>query len=103
MIDQPKYSGDRHGYYTPISQEAITVNETVKMPTIPNANVRMGKVYFRGNPIRVTFDGNDPVGATTGVPFYDGYEEFFSYLELSAMKMTRDGTSNGEVHIVYYR
>jgi hypothetical protein len=102
MIDQPKFSGDRHGYYKPVSMEVIDVDDTVKSPTIPSPSVRMAKVFFRGAPVRVTLHNVDPVAATTGIPFYDGYEESFNYLELSALRMTREGTDNGTVYIVYY-
>lgn len=78
----------------------MSVDGTVKTPA-PSEGVRMAKVYFRGPNVRVTFNSTTP-SASVGVPFYDGYEEWFSIEELSKMKLTREGASNGEAHFVYY-
>ena len=88
------------GYQAPIGYQALAVDGTVRTPTIPVAT-RMAKAYFRGANIRITFHGVDPSGAF-GIPFYDGYEEWFSRKELNTMRLIREGATNGEVHFVYY-
>lgn len=101
MIIQPKWNQDPAGYYKPLSHQILTVDGTVRSPTRP-VNARVARVFFRLETVRVTFDGNNPVAATTGVPFSDGYEEVLSWLELDAMKLIRDGGTSGEVHFIYY-
>lgn len=101
MIIQPKWHQDPAGYYKPLSQQILTVDGTVRSPTRP-VNARVARVFFRLETVRVTFDGNNPVATSVGVPFSDGYEEVLSWLELDAMKLIRDGGTSGEVHFIYY-
>ncbi len=101
MIQQPKWANDPSHYYRPTSYEALTVDATVRTPTIPQGT-RMAKVYFRTGPVRITWHGVNPT-SSLGVPMYDGYEEFYSVVELAAMRLIREGTDNAEVHFVYYQ
>jgi hypothetical protein len=106
MIGQPKYDGDVHGYYTPMTGDAgayedLSIDGTVRSLS-PPTGCRMARLYFRGANIRLTFHGVNP-SAGAGIPIYDGYEEWFSYKELATMKFIREGSTNGEVHAVYYR
>jgi hypothetical protein len=98
MIQPATYPG---GFYQPIGYEDLTIDGTVRTPT-PTANARIGKIYFRGSNVRMTVHGVDP-SSSFGVPFYDGYEEWFSIQELNVMRLIREGSTNGEAHIIYYR
>ena len=104
MNFQPRYHNDPAGYYKPCqgatAYEDLSIDGTVKTPT-PPAGARIAKIFFRGANVRVTFHGVNP-SSTVGVPFYDGYEEWFTLGELQAMRMTREGSTNGEAHIIYY-
>ena len=101
MIIQPKWHQDPAGFYKPLSHQILTVSSSVVSPTRP-VNARIARVFFRLETVRVTFDGVNPVAATTGVPFSDGYEELLSLHELDAMKLIRDGGTDAEVHFIYY-
>lgn len=48
------------------------------------------------------FDGSNPASGSTGITFDDGYEEFFSGMELANMKLIRE-TEDATVHFVYYQ
>lgn len=102
MIQQPKYDGDpRHGYYKPLSYQALAVTTgAVVTPTIPETT-RMAKVFFRGGITRITLHAAGTPAAAVGVPFSDGYEEFFSRIELDTLKLITE-TENAEVHFIYY-
>jgi hypothetical protein len=89
------------GFYVPIGYEYLTVDGTVRTPT-PTSGTRVAKIYFRGGNVRITLHGADP-SSSVGVPFYDGYEEWFNDRELAAMRLIREGSTNGEAHIIYYR
>lgn len=102
MIVQPKHAADPSHYYKPVAYQALTVDATVRSPTVP-AGVRMAQVFFRVATVRMTLHGVDPVAATTGITLGDGYEEFFSVLELSTMRLVREGATSGEVHFLYYQ
>lgn len=80
--------------------EDLAIDGTVRAPTPPQYAL-MAKIFFRGSNVRATFHGVNP-SSVLGVPFYDGYEEWFSLDELNVMKMIREGATNGEAHIVYY-
>lgn len=102
MIFQPKYAGDhQYSYYKVVSQQALTVSSSVVGPTIPQG-CRIAKAYFRGGRVRVMFDGSNPASGSTGITFDDGYEEFFSGMELANMKLIRE-TEDATVHFVYYQ
>ena len=47
-------------------------------------------------------NGTNPVSGSTGITFDDGYEEFFSKVELATMKIIRE-TEDATVHFVYYQ
>ena len=100
MIDQPLYASDPSRYYKPVHYEELTVDGAVRTPTVP-AGCRMAKAYFRGGNVRITLHSVDPT-SSLGVPFYDGYEEYFSLRELEVMRLIREGSTNGTVHFIYY-
>ncbi len=101
MIHQPTYAKDSHGYYKPGGYEALTVGATKVSPT-PPAGTRMARAFFRDGTVRLRMDGTDPVGGSSGVPIFDGYEEFFSIFELNAMELIREGAEDGTVYFLYY-
>ena len=84
-----------------LGYEVITVDGTVKTPS-PPAATRVAYIFFRGANTRITFHGVDPT-SSFGVPFYDGYENEYAMREVVNMRMTREGSTNGEVHLVYYK
>lgn len=101
MINQPKYAADdQYSYYKVMSQQALTVSSSVVAPTVPQG-CRMAKVYFRGGRVRMMLDGSNPASGSTGITFDDGYEEYFSKVELAGMKLIRE-TEDATVHFVYY-
>lgn len=102
MIVQPKSSADPSDYYKFMSQQALTVDGTVRTPTVPTG-CRMAHVFFRKGTVRMTMNGVDPVALTTGLTLFDGYEEFYSHLELAVMKFIKEDTDDGEVHLFYYQ
>jgi hypothetical protein len=64
MIGQPKYDGDVHGYYTPMTGDAgayedLSIDGTVRSLS-PPTGCRMARLYFRGANIRLTFHGVNP-------------------------------------------
>lgn len=87
----------------PMGYELLAIDGTVRTPTIPDAKVRLARIFFRAGTIRMTLDGTNPVGGSVGIPFFDGYEDNFSRSELNVIKFIREGSVNGEAHIVYYR
>lgn len=101
MIIQPKHAQDPSHYYKPASLQKLTVDDTVRSPTIP-AGARAAKVFFRVATVRLTMDETDPVAGTTGIPHYDGYEEVYSIFELQVLRLIREGATSGEVYFQYY-
>lgn len=101
MIHQPKYAKDDSGYYKCCGYQALTVSNTAVGPTVP-AGTRMARVFFRVATVRLQLDGTDPVATVSGVPHYDGYEEFYSHLELATMKLIREGANDATVYFFYY-
>lgn len=100
MIVQPKFSNDPSHYYKPIAYQALTVDNSVKSPTIPQGT-RMAEVFFRGGRVRMTKHGEDPT-TIFGVPMGDGYENYMSVAELNLVRFIREGSTDGEVHLFYY-
>ncbi len=102
MIFQPKFAADdQYAYYKVMSQQALTVSSVAVGPTVPQG-CRMARVYFRGGRVRLMLNGTNPVSGSTGITFDDGYEEFFSKVELATMKIIRE-TEDATVHFVYYQ
>lgn len=99
--EEPLYAQDPGQYYVPCGYEDLTVDGTVRTPTPPQG-ARIGKAYFRGGNVRWTIHGTNP-SASVGVPAYDGYEEWFSINDLNALKLIREGSTNGEVFFNYWR
>lgn len=89
------YEGKALGY------QVLAVDGTVQSPTLPSGT-RYAKVFFRGANVRMTMHGVDPT-TSFGVPFYDGYEDVFSMIEMTNMRLTREGATNGEAHFVYFK
>lgn len=102
MIVQPKHASDPSHYYKPVAYQALTVDDTVRSPTVP-AGVRMAKVFFRVATVRMTLHEVDPVATSLGVTLSDGYEEFMSIAELNNLRLVREGATSGEVHFIYYQ
>lgn len=101
MIVQPKNSADPCQYYKPIGQQALTVDGTVRQPAVP-PGCRMAHIFVRKGTVRMTMNGVAPVAATTGITLFDGYEEFWSHLELAVVKLIKEDVEDGEVHCIYY-
>lgn len=101
MLHQPKWAKDDAGYYKCCGYQALTVSSTAVSPTIP-AGTRMARVFFRTDTVRLQLDGDDPVAGSSGIPLFDGYEEFFSIRELETMKLIREGANDATVYFLYY-
>ncbi len=102
MNRQPLWGNDPSQYYKPVSQQQLTVDGTVRAPTIPSAQVRGARMFVVGGPVRITLDGSAPVGGSNGLPLYDGQVDYWNANELTAMKLIRDGATNATVYFIYY-
>lgn len=100
MIVQPKSNADPSGYYKPLAYQVLTVDNSVKVPTVP-PGTRMAEVFFRGGVVRMTKHGEDPT-TIYGVPMGDGYENYMSIAELNRVRFIREGSVDGEIHFIYY-
>lgn len=103
MNRQPQSRQDPTQYYLPCADQTLTVDGTVRSPTIPNPQIRGARAWFTAGPVRMTLTGTTPVGGSVGIPIWDGKESEFDRAELDAMKLIREGATNGTVFFVYYR
>lgn len=104
MNRQPYSRQDPSQYYVPCAYEALTVDGTVRTPTVANTpQIRGARIWVVGGPIRMTLHNVNPVSGSVGVPLWDGHEDTFDRPELEAMRLIREGSTNGTVHFIYYR
>jgi hypothetical protein len=80
-----------------VSMQQITVSNAVKRFAALNGLTTVVKVTVASQPIRVTFDGTDPVGGTTGHYYAANANDTWSKTMAAAAKMIRDGGSDAEV------
>lgn len=111
--------GAFHG--TPIGYETVTVSNTAKQLTeakftnysltglaVPTdqalANARCAFITVEAtNGLRYTFDGTDPVAATTGHLLAGGGSlAIYGYTNIKNLKMIRDGGSDAAIQVSYF-
>jgi len=80
-----------------VSMQQHTVTNAVKQLDSLNATTTAVKITVASQPIRVTFDGTDPVGGTTGHYYAANANDTWSRAMAAAAKMIRDGGSDGYV------
>ena len=87
----------------PFDHEKIEIEASVR--SLNQAKVEASDailVNFYDGPIRYYFHGPDP-SATEGYVAYDGREEIWSKAEACKLKMIREGVTNGQVLVTYYK
>ncbi len=82
-----------------VSMQQITVSTTVKQLSALNSNTHCVKITVASQAIRVTFDGTDPVGGTTGHYYAANASDVWSKAAATAAKMIRDGGSDGAISV----
>lgn len=80
-----------------VSMQQITVSTAVKQLAALNRQTCAVKITVASQAIRVTFDGTDPVGGTTGHYYAANANDVWSAAMAAAAKMIRDGGSDGAV------
>jgi hypothetical protein len=79
--------------------QQITVSNAVKQITALNRLTHAVKITVSSQPLRVTFDGTDPVGGTTGHYYAANTNDVWSAAMAAAAKMIRDGGSDGYISV----
>lgn len=93
------------------TRETVTVSSAVKQLTAAYFNpdsqssydIRYADICVTGAPVRVTFQGTDPVAGTTGRTWYPGvtYRVWGTAL-LAALKAIRDTSTDGVFDVSYF-
>lgn len=80
-----------------VSMQQLTVSTVVLQFTAFSQQTCAVKITVASQAIRVTFDGTDPVGRTTGHYYAANANDVWSKAMAKAAKMIRDGGSDGAV------
>lgn len=104
----PEYTGSAFGH------ETLTVSSVVKTLTAskyePTGDLpqqikpRTVLITVHAQPLRYTFDGTDPVAATTGHYAAVGAEIFIGgYQNIKNFKAIRDGATDASIGVTYFK
>ena len=100
---------------SPFDFETIAVDNTIKGLTASKYtasgevdSVKMGKarqalITVDTAEVRVTLNGTDPVGGTTGHKLAVDDTLILSFEMMTKFKVTRDGGSNAAIQVTYFR
>ncbi len=80
-----------------VSMQQVTVSNAVKQFAAFSRLTHGVKITVSSQAIRVTFDGTDPVGGTTGHYYAANANDVWSVAMATAAKMIRDGGSDGYI------